>query len=153
SRRGVGRDRRQGARAAVVDRGRGGLVNEPGLGPRRVWVDGRLVSADAMHLSAFDRGFQLGDGIFETLRARGGRITELAEHVARLRGSAAGLGFELPADLERRLARGIEALLESEGLGGPDGDASIRITVSRGAWRSRGLLPPPDVELEPTVVI
>ena len=38
-----------------------------------VWVDGALLPADARHLSAFDRGFQLGDGVFETLRARGGR--------------------------------------------------------------------------------
>ncbi|MDO8483481.1 MAG: hypothetical protein Q7S35_00900, partial [Candidatus Limnocylindrales bacterium] len=59
--------------------------------PRHVWVDGRLLPADGLHLSAFDRGFQLGDGIFETLRARGGHPTELAEHVARLRRSADGL--------------------------------------------------------------
>ena len=38
-----------------------------------VWVDGELLPASERHLSAFDRGFQLGDGIFETLRATGGR--------------------------------------------------------------------------------
>ena len=58
-----------------------------------VWVDGRRrCRPTAPHLSVFDRGFQLGDGIFETLRARGGRPTELAEHLARLRRSADGLG-------------------------------------------------------------
>ena len=50
-------------------------------GPRTVWVDGRLLPADSPHLSAFDRGFQLGDGVFETLRASGGRPTELAQHL------------------------------------------------------------------------
>ena len=121
-------------------------------GPRFVSVNGQLMPADAAHLSAFDRGFQLGDGIFETMRARGGRVTELAEHLARLRRSADGLGFALPVDLEARIAADIAALLDAEGLGGPEGDASIRITVSRGTFLGRGLLPP-DEAPTPSIVI
>jgi branched-chain amino acid aminotransferase len=117
-----------------------------------VWVDGRLLPADALHLSAFDRGFQLGDGIFETLRVRGSHATELAEHVARLRRSAAGLDIPLPDDVEARLADGIAALLAADGMDGPEGDASVRITVSRGAFHGRGLLPP-DETVTATIVI
>jgi branched-chain amino acid aminotransferase len=111
------------------------------LSARHVWVDGALLPADGRHLSVFDRGFQLGDGVFETLRARGGRPTELDEHLERLRRSATGLDIELPAETEIQVAVGIAALLDAEGLAGPDGDASIRITVSRGAITARGLLP------------
>ena len=121
--------------------------------PRWAWVDGVLLAADARHISAFDRGFQLGDGVFETLRAAGGRVTELAEHTARLRGSADGLAIELPDDLDTRLVTGIDNLLAAEGLGGPNGDASVRITVTRGPWMSRGLLPAPDERLMATIVI
>ena len=110
--------------------------------PSHVWVDGRLLPADGPHLSVFDRGFQLGDGIFETLRVRGARATELAEHIARLRSSAAGLDIALPDDLDDVLGVGIADLLVANGLDGPAGDASVRITVSRGAFRGRGLLPP-----------
>jgi branched-chain amino acid aminotransferase len=117
-----------------------------------VWVDGELLPASARHLSAFDRGFQLGDGIFETLRATGGRPTELAEHLARLHRSAGGLDIELPAAVDDDIAAGIAALLAADRLDGPDGDASIRITVSRGAYRSRGVLPP-DEDVPATVVI
>lgn len=117
---------------------RGSLDADPG----HVWVDGQVVPADARHLSVFDRGFQLGDGVFETLRARAGRPTELAEHLARLRRSAAGLDIDLPSDIDARLTDAIAALLAAEGLDGPAGDASIRITVSRGVFRSRGVLPP-----------
>jgi branched-chain amino acid aminotransferase len=120
--------------------------------PRHVWVDGHVQPADATHLSVFDRGFQLGDGVFETLRARAGRVTELQEHVARLRGSAEGLGIQLPGDIGAALERGIADLLAAEALDGPDGDASIRITVSRGAFHGRGLLPPGE-EVAPTVAI
>lgn len=120
--------------------------------PAHIWLDGRILPADGPHLSVFDRGFQLGDGIFETLRVRGGVPTELAEHVERLRTSAEGLAIELPGDIDERLERGIADLLAAEGLGGPDGDASIRITVSRGAFRTRGLLPP-DEDVPATVAI
>ena len=120
--------------------------------PAHIWLDGRLLPADAPHLSAFDRGFQLGDGVFETLRARAGRPTELPEHVARLQRSAAGLAIPLPDDVEARLAAGIAELVAAEGLAGPDGDASIRITVSRGVFFGRGLLPP-DEHPPATIVI
>lgn len=121
--------------------------------PRWAWVNGVLLPAGERHLSAFDRGVQLGDGIFETLRAAGGRVTELAEHTARLRGSAEGLAIELPADVDTLLAQGIGEVLDAEGLGGPHGDASVRITVTRGVWMSRGLLPAPDEHLVATIVI
>ena len=121
--------------------------------PRFVWVDGELRPAGGLHLSVFDRGFQLGDGIFETVRVRGGHVTELAEHVARLRRSAGGLAIELPDDVGSHVARGIAELVAAEGMDGPDGDASVRVTVSRGRWPSRGLLPGADEHLEATIVI
>lgn len=134
----------------------------PAEGPSHVWVDGQILPAAGAHVSAFDRGFQLGDGIFETLRARGGRVTELDEHLARLGRSAAGLDIDLPADIDDRIRAGIARVLEIEGLAGPAADASVRITVTRGTFRGRGLLPPaaadpaaadPAGAMTPTVVI
>ncbi len=121
-------------------------------GPSHVWVDGRVEPADGPHLSAFDRGFQLGDGVFETIRVRSNHPTELAEHLARLRRSADGLAIPLAGDAGARIERGIAELLAAEGLDGPAGDASVRVTVSRGAFHGRGLLPPSE-GVVPTVVI
>jgi branched-subunit amino acid aminotransferase/4-amino-4-deoxychorismate lyase len=57
----------------------------------------------------------------------------------------------LDLDLEQRITDGITALLAAEDLAGPEGDASIRVTVSRGVTATRGLLP---IErLSATVVI
>jgi len=123
-----------------------------GATPGHVWIDGEILPADGSHLSVFDRGFQLGDGVFETLRVRGGHPTELAEHVARLHRSAAGLDIALPDGLDGTLSDGIAALLAADGLGGPSGDASVRVTVSRGPFRGRGLLPPAEV-VAPTIAI
>ncbi len=119
---------------------------------RHVWVDGRLLPAEGLHLSAFDRAFQLGDGVFETLRAHDGRVTELADHLDRLRRSAEGLDIDLPDDVDAQVASAIGELLRADGLDGPASDASLRITVSRGAFHGRGLLPPDEV-VRPTVVV
>lgn len=117
-----------------------------------VWVDGRLVPADEPQITVFDRGFQLGDGIFETLRARAGHVTELDEHLARLHRSADGLGIPLGGDADERIRTGIGELLRAAGLDAPAGDASIRVTVTRGAVHGRGLLPA-EVEIAPTIAI
>lgn len=121
-------------------------------GPQHVWLDGALLPAGGPHVSAFDRGIQLGDGVFETLRVRGGRPTEFAEHVARLTVGAAALEIPLDAEAGARIEGGIAALLAAEGLGGPDGDASVRVTLTRGSASGRGLLPPVPA-LSPTMLI
>ena len=120
--------------------------------PAHAWIDGSLRPLDEAQISAFDRGFQLGDGVFETLRARSGRVTELEAHLGRLRHSAGGLGIPLPPDSTETIARGIDEVLAAEELNGPDGDAAIRVTVTRGTYCGRGLLPP-DEASAPTIVI
>jgi branched-chain amino acid aminotransferase len=55
------------------------------------WVDGRLLPADAPALPVSDRAFQLGDGVFETLRVRNGIPIELESHLRRLREGLATL--------------------------------------------------------------
>ncbi len=115
------------------------------VGAGLVWLDGRLLPTATPHLSVADRGFQLGDGVFETLRARRGVPIEWEEHVARLAESAAALAIRLPYDADR-LRHAVEELLVATGLDRRDdpdpGDAAIRITVSRGPMAGRGLLPP-----------
>jgi branched-chain amino acid aminotransferase len=69
-----------------------------------------------------------------------------------LRRSAEGLGIPLPDDIEAQLGRAIDDLLAAEGLAGAGGDASVRITVSRGVFLGRGLLPPHEHPL-PTIVV
>jgi branched-chain amino acid aminotransferase len=107
-----------------------------------IWLDGRLLPADAPHISVYDRGFQLGDGVFEALRARRGVAIELAGHLARLHASLKALNFVLPFE-DEVLAAGISELLATEGWDGiePAGDAVVRITVSRGFDPTRGVPP------------
>src|SRR5690606_23092749 len=52
------------------------------------WVNGRVVRADRASISVFDRGLVLGDGLFETLRARDGKPEFLTLHYRRMTRSA-----------------------------------------------------------------
>lgn len=86
-----------------------------------------------------DRGFTLGDGAFETMRSRDGRIHRLDAHLARLRAALQKLRIPEPPDLEARLLA----------AAGP-GERALRLTVTRGP-AAHGLVP--RGEVEPTVVV
>jgi branched-chain amino acid aminotransferase len=109
-----------------------------------VWINGELRPADAVHLSVYDRGFQLGDGVFEALRARRGVAIELAGHLARLRAGLTSMAIELPFS-DAELTSAIAELLAAEGWDSlePPGDAVIRLTISRGFDPTRGIVPHP----------
>jgi branched-chain amino acid aminotransferase len=49
-----------------------------------IWVNGERRPLSGLHLSARDRGFTLADGVFETMRLRGGVVFRLDQHLARL---------------------------------------------------------------------
>ena len=109
-----------------------------------VWLNGELLPSKGPHISAYDRGFQLGDAVFEALRAKRGVAIELDGHLARLHGSLKALAFELPFD-DEAVATGVKQLLAAEGWDAvePPGDTAVRITVSRGYDPSRGVAPRP----------
>jgi len=68
----------------------------------RIWVNGALREpADAV-VSALDRGFTVGDGVFETVKVVGGRTFALERHLDRLERSARALGLPRP---DRELVR------------------------------------------------
>ena len=103
-----------------------------------VWLNGDLVGTEAARIDPRDRGFLLGDGVFETFAAADGYVYRLAEHLARLRDGAAVLGIPVPAnDIERA----VHAVLEANGL--TRGRAALRLTLSHGVG-PRGLLAPAD---------
>lgn len=113
---------------------------------RLLWVNGKLLPVGQAALDPRDRGFTLGDGVFETMRARGGAVLRIERHLSRLRAGAAVLELSpLPKDEE--LADVIARTLLANELT----EAAVRLTVSRGVPERRGLLPGP--EPRPSVVV
>jgi branched-chain amino acid aminotransferase len=111
-------------------------------------VDGRLQPADAPALPVADRAFLLGDGVFETLRVRRGVPIELHGHLRRLRAGLATLEIPL-AWSDADVAAAITATVA---VNAP-ADAAVRVTVSRGAPASRGLLPAGWRDIRATLVV
>jgi branched-chain amino acid aminotransferase len=107
-----------------------------------VWLNGTLVAEDEAQVSLFDRGYLYGDGLFETMRAYGGKVFCLEAHLARLRAGANAIGMKLPLS-QRQTEMAIASLLEVNSLS----DAYLRLTISRGV----GLGPLPEEKLLHTI--
>jgi branched-chain amino acid aminotransferase group I len=90
-----------------------------------------------------DYGFLYGYGLFETMRAYGGKVFGLDRHLERLAGSAATLGIEVDSPA---LKNAVMDTIRANGLS----EARIRLTVSIGEG---GTVPDPASCGEPTVLV
>ena len=107
-----------------------------------VWVNGRRQPSDGAHISARDRGFTLADGVFETMKARNGKVFRLDRHLARLEGALRALSIPVPVELRSWVDAAQHAAHRPE--------ASVRLTVTRGV-AAGGVAAPSDPI--PTVVV
>ncbi len=93
-----------------------------------VAVDGQIAPLEAASLPVTDRGFLLGDSVFEVMARVAGKTLDSAAHLARLRDSATKIELEIPWSDEEFFFE-IEALA---GLLGEPGKQLVRIVVTRG---------------------
>jgi len=110
-----------------------------------IFLNGDIVEETSARLSVNERGFLLGDGLFETMRAYGGKVFRLRAHLDRLRASARFLRLRVPRsddDLESPIAELIRRNQCPE--------AYVRLTLTRGP-SARGLRL--DGDAEPTLLI
>jgi len=110
-----------------------------------IYLGGQLVAAAEARVDPWDRGLTLGDGLFETIAVRAGRVARREAHLSRLRDGADVIGLKVPfgdGALAEALAQVIEANAIDEGV--------LKLIVTRGP-APRGLLPPAPVQ--PTLLI
>ena len=112
-----------------------------GVAQTVVWLNGERC-VDEAHVLARDRGFTLADGVFETMRARGGTVFRLARHLARLERALTVLEIPVPSQLHEWVVHAAQASCGEE--------SSLRLTVTRGAGPA-GVAPPS--ESRPTVIV
>ncbi len=108
-----------------------------------VYLNGEMVPRSEARVSVMDYGFLYGHGLFETMRAYGGRVFRLGKHLSRLSRGAAWLGLAVDAG---ELADAVGKSVAANGLG----DARIRITVSAGEG---GAVPDLSSCARPTVLV
>ncbi|WP_297495127.1 aminotransferase class IV [Acidocella sp.] len=101
-----------------------------------LWLNGALLPAHTARIDPADRGFTLGDGLFETMAAQNGTVPELARHFARLTAGAVLLRLHVPLTLDA-----LEAACRDLLAANATPNAALRLTLTRGP-APRGLLPP-----------
>jgi len=94
---------------------------------KAVSIDGQLVAEKDAKISVLDHGLLYGDGLFEGIRVRAGRIFRLEQHLARLELGARALGLDVPFDGEGR-ARIVQDTVRAFG----QKEAYVRLLVTRG---------------------
>jgi branched-chain amino acid aminotransferase len=103
----------------------------------RYWVNGVLRHRDEPGISPFDSVVQGGDAVWEGLRLYEGKIYGLSEHLARLRRSAAALGFTgVPDD-----SAVVDALRETLRANAMTDGVHVRLTLTRGVKVTSGMDP------------
>jgi branched-chain amino acid aminotransferase len=117
------------------------LIEAPPTLPA-LWIDGRPQAVDGAHVSAFDRGLLLADGVFETMRVHRATAFRLDRHLARLHGALGALEIPAPPAIHRWIDAALAATRPA--------DAAIRLTVTRGAGAG---VAPPSPAPSPTVVL
>ncbi|MEX2517900.1 MAG: aminotransferase class IV [Paracoccaceae bacterium] len=111
-------------------------------------IDGALTPREKAVVSVFDSNFMLGDGVWEGMRLKDGRIPFLTRHLSRLYGGARVLDFEnmiAPAEMRARIFDCLDGNAMRDGV-------HIRLMVSRGV-RATPYQDPRIVITPPTVVI
>src|SRR5260370_17396229 len=104
--------------------------------PSIVWIDGTWYDRGSAVVSVFDHGLLYGDGVFEGIRAYGGRVFRLDAHLDRLYASAKAIWLEIPVTREA-LARMVEEGVTKSGIK----DNYIRLVATPAAG-DLGLHPP-----------
>lgn len=104
----------------------------------RTLVNGMEASAGTAVLGSEERGLQYGDGLFETMLLRDGRVRFEADHLARLQAGCVRLGIAAPTTLQDDLQRlqaghrdGVIKLIVTRGCGGRGYRAPAALTPTR----------------------
>lgn len=100
-----------------------------------MWMNGRF--ENEAHLSAHDRGFLLGDGVFETMLAENRAVHWLPAHYQRLHDSLKHLKMRVDYSLAD-IQAACDGVLKSTSGQPPQQRMVLRLTVSRG-FGGRGL--------------
>jgi branched-chain amino acid aminotransferase len=93
----------------------------------KIWLDGKIVDKQDAKLSVFDHATLYGDGIFEGIRAYGGKVFEGQAHVDRFFASAASIRLTLHYTKQQVLDI-LDQTVKATGYS----DCYIRLVATRG---------------------
>jgi branched-chain amino acid aminotransferase len=114
----------------------------------KIYVNGDIVHRDEAHVSVYDAGFLLGDGVWEGLRLHNGKWAFLEAHLDRLFEAATAIDLDIGLD-----RAGIkEALYATATANGMIENVHARLMVTRGV-KAKPFQDPRLSQNGPTIVI
>ena len=115
---------------------------------RTVYLNGEYMPENEAHVSIFDRGFLMADGVYEVTSVLGGKLIDFDGHAVRLQRSLDELDMKSPISKEDLLEVHRE-LVRANGIE----EGMIYLQITRGAPGDRDFVFPDPETTAPTVVL
>jgi len=109
-----------------------------------VFLNGKMLPIEEAKISVLDRGFLLGDGVYEVIPSYGGKLFRLSQHMQRLQSSLEAIKVTNPYS-EAEWGKILTELVSHD----PSADQSVYLQVTRGVAPKRDHAFP--AEVVPTV--
>lgn len=115
---------------------------------RTVYLNGEFVPENEAQISIFDRGFLMGDGVYEVTSVLDGKLIDFAGHAKRLERSLSELDMQKPDVFDDLLAvhRELVRLNDID-------EGMVYLQITRGAPGDRDFVYPDPETTKPTVVL
>lgn len=108
------------------------------MSEQTVYLEGAYIPLSEAKIPIMDHGLLYGDGIFEGIRAYGGRVFKLDDHMKRFQSAARAINLQLPLPLDEITEIVLETCRRNSIV-----DGYVRLVCTRGA-DGLGLYPKPE---------
>jgi branched-chain amino acid aminotransferase len=115
------------------------------MADRFAYMNGEFIPEAQARIDPMDRGFYVGDAVFDIARTYDGRPFKLREHTERLYRSLKYVRIDPGIDLEEMIAVSEELVRRNEGALADAGDWYVWQTVTRGVAATRAIAAAPTV--------
>ena len=123
------------------------------MGEYTSYFNGEWVPASQVRIDPLDRGFLVGDVVFDVERTFDGKSFRMREHVDRLYRSLKYVRIEPDITADEMYEISEEAIRRNEPLRPPGGDVNIHQFVTRGTGRYAWEAGPPTVCVRVTPIV
>ena len=106
----------------------------------KVFLNGEIIDQSEAKVSVYDSGFLYGAGLFETMRAYGGMVFRLNDHIDRIFTSAEKLGVNIGQE-KKYIYDAVMNTLDANELK----DARMKLVVTSGSFADGGQVPTPTI--------
>lgn len=106
------------------------------MGDHIAYFNGEWVPNSEVRIDPFDRGFTMGDAVFDVERTFDGHIFRLREHLDRLYRSLQYLRMDCGVTIDEMTSITEELVRRNESMREPGGDYMVRQVVTRGTPKS-----------------